>query len=355
MKKDKNNTQTSLAGRGLNEEEKLWQAKMRKTRTKYRLISFVLVAVIVVSVLIFLLVDQKCLVFGHDWDPATCTTAKTCKNCSAEEGRPLGHDWEAATCTTARICTQCSKETGEERGHDWQEATCTTAKTCKECAATEGAPLGHNWMAATCTEPRICLLCAETDGAAAGHIWQAATCTEAQTCTSCGMIQGSALGHEWQEATFQKPKTCLHCNAFEGAHIPYEHIDVESEVLGIRDAYNDIISDRDNGLLREVKLGTGVTGYYDAAGTLRSVVVYRGTEGIGQESSKYSRSYYYRDGELFFAFFEGSDSHRLYFYDGLLMRWLYRSNAGSEYHDFDFTGRYMELEQMAKEESGIYQ
>lgn len=323
------NMQTSLAGGVISDEEKLRQVKKSKTQKKYRIISFSLVGIIIVSVLIFLFTAQKSLVKEHEWKAATCTTAKTCTVCNTTEGSPLGHAWIKATCQQPKICSVCN--------------------------ATEGSALDHIWQNATCQQPKVCAVCNATEGVALDHTWKNATCTEAETCISCGAVQGRVIGHDWKEATFLEPKTCMRCNATEGTHIPYENIDVEREIESIRTVYYDIMSDIENGVLQKNRVNDSVEVYYDARGEIRSVVVYRGKEGIGQESSKYSRSYYYNNGELIFAFFEGTDSHRLYFYDGMLMRWLYRSNAGSEYHDFDFTNRYLELERLATEESWLYQ
>ena len=41
------------------------------------------------------------LVHKHNWEDATCTQPKTCKECGETEGEPLGHDY------TNFICTRC--------------------------------------------------------------------------------------------------------------------------------------------------------------------------------------------------------------------------------------------------------
>ena len=79
--------------------------------------------------------------------------------------------------------------------HEWQEATCTTAKTCSVCGDTEGDPLGHQWIDATCTAPKTCSVCGETTGYPTRHKWVKATCTEAKTCSVCGKTDGEPLGH----------------------------------------------------------------------------------------------------------------------------------------------------------------
>ncbi len=64
-------------------------------------------------------------------------------------------DWsvtENATCIESgekeRKCSECGKtETSviEAIGHDWNEATCTSPKTCKNCSATEGSATAHTY------------------------------------------------------------------------------------------------------------------------------------------------------------------------------------------------------------------
>ena len=153
---------------------------------------------------------------GHLWQEATCTTPKTCTRCGITEGESLGHSWEAATCTTSETCTRCGATEGEALGHSWTEATCTTPKTCTRCGATEGEALGHSWTEATCTTPKTCTRCGAAEGKALAHDWQAATCTEKMTCKNCGTTSGAALGHSWKAATCMAPKTCTRCGATEG-------------------------------------------------------------------------------------------------------------------------------------------
>ena len=156
------NFQNSLAGGGINEEEKLLQAKKAEMQKKYSIISLTLVGIIVLSIVIYVFIEQKCFV--------------------------LGHDWQTATCTTGKICTVCAAVEGKANGHNWQEATCTNAKTCKVCDAVDGIPLGHFWKEATCTDPQICSLCFAVDGAALGHSWS--TTSELAYCSICNQPNG---------------------------------------------------------------------------------------------------------------------------------------------------------------------
>jgi hypothetical protein len=268
---------------------------------------------------------------------------------------PCAHNWVFVDCVSPRICSECGKTGGDAAGHNWQEATCEKPKICAVCDITEGMPKDHTWEDATCKKPKTCAECDATEGVPEDHTWENATCERPMQCKVCGEVSGAALGHDWQDATFLVAKTCLRCNLSEGSPLSYAHIHVETEVERIRAVYNDIQNAKENGILSREYIVDGVVGYFDASGTVRCIEVHQGIDGIGQESSKYIRSYYYDGDELIFAFYEGKDSHRLYFYNGLLMRWLYRSNGVSEYHDFDFTSRYLELEVLAQAESRLYQ
>ncbi len=153
---------------------------------------------------------------GHNWSVATCTTAKECKTCRVTEGVALGHNWKSASCTSAKSCVTCGITEGGPAGHDWSLATCTTAKECKTCRVTEGVALGHNWKQATCTSAKSCVTCGITEGNALGHDWKSATCTTAKTCKACGVTEGNALGHDWKSATCTTAKTCKACGVTEG-------------------------------------------------------------------------------------------------------------------------------------------
>ena len=155
--------------------------------------------------------------FGHAWQAADCTTAKTCTRCSAVAEEPLEHLWQEATCTTPKTCTRCGATEGEALGHHWEAATCTTPETCTRCGATEGDALGHHWEAAICTTPETCTRCGATEGEALGHHWEAATCTTPETCTRCGITEGEALGHHWEAEACTTKITCRDCGQTSAA------------------------------------------------------------------------------------------------------------------------------------------
>ena len=105
----KHTPQSSLAGAGITEEEKVRLIKKAEMQEKYRIISFSLVGV-VVSVLVYLCTAQKCLIWGHDWQDATCTNPKICALCSAIDGAALGHSWP--TIDELAYCTICNHSNG---------------------------------------------------------------------------------------------------------------------------------------------------------------------------------------------------------------------------------------------------
>lgn len=292
---------------------------------------------------------------GHQWIEATCTTAKICEVCDKEVGDPLGHQWQKATCTESAVCLECGETEGAATGHSWLPATCTSASACEFCGEITGEKLEHSWLPATCTNASVCEFCGEETGEKLEHTWVPADCDTPETCSLCGMESVPALGHVWTAATFRSPQTCERCGDTQGTAIPYENISVSDEVLKIREMYNDIVAKRNAGDYSQIQIRKGVVGYYDHNGELKCLVVYRNTDGIGGYSDDYSRWYYYDQNQLFFAYYEGSDAHRLYFYDGMLMRWRYRpvgkESAESINYDFEFSDKYLELEKIALEEA----
>ena len=305
----------------------------------------------VVCVLALLLVAYFTV---HVWEGPTCTRDAICKICTMTGRAATGHDWKDATCTDPKTCRDCGEERGEPADHQWEGGSCTRPSVCSECGKESDQVLGHNWQAASCTQARVCADCGETDGQALGHTWLAANCENPKTCTACGLTEGSALGHDWLPASFQAPKTCTDCGATEGSALSYKNVPVEDQVADVAEQYYDIEELEDNDKLRRVEVRDDIYYYYDTYGDVRKIVVAKGCDGLGSYSGKYSRSYYFTDGELIFAFFEGADAHRLYFYQGLLMRWRYQaagqSNLSAVNEDFSFSEEFLLWERLALEE-----
>lgn len=120
-------------------------------------------------------------------------------------------------------------------------------------------------------------------------------------------------------------------------------VDVEEAVLDIREDYNKIIENISAGRYTEGKLCNGAIFYLDE-GNLVSITVPKNTDG-----SEYSRSYYYGDEGLFFAYYEGKDAHRFYLTQGRMIRWRYSADAEKPQeavnHDKENSQEYKEMEE----------
>ena len=123
---------------------------------------------------------------------------------------------------------------------------------------------------------------------------------------------------------------------------PVQDVDVEEQVLVIREEYNDITSKVSNGTYTEEVLSEGVLGYYNGS-ELKEIVVYAGVDG-----NDYRRFYYFDEGELMFAYYEGDDAHRFYFYEGSLIRWRYSKDTANAQdavnHDLESSSQYIDWE-----------
>lgn len=233
--------------------------------------------------------------------------------------------------------------------HDWERATCTDPKTCEKCGKTEGKKNGHSWLDASCTAPRTCEECGVTEGTAVGHTWAEPTCDTPGKCTACGRENAPALGHIWQKATFISAQTCSRCSGTQGSPRNIRDVDVAAEITYIKDVYYGFQEMKDKKLCHKVALNDDIDAWYDDMGNLKRVVVRRGTAGIGSDSDVYSRTYYFDNDVMVFAFYEGKkadDAHRFYFVDELLFQWTYKGVKDN----FSFTTEYLVWEQVVLEE-----
>ena len=133
-----------------------------------------------------------------------------------------------------------------------------------------------------------------------------------------------------------------------------EHIDVnvEEEVLLIREKYNEIVAGIGNNEYSEIFLEDGIVAYY-GDGRLQAVIVEKGIGG-----NYYRRSYYYADDILFFAYYEDKDAHRFYFFNEQLIRWRYSENSmeaqAAVNHDMEQTEDYFNWEEFVLNESSLF-
>ena len=115
---------------------------------------------------------------------------------------------------------------------------------------------------------------------------------------------------------------------------------IENEILRIRKIWNadrDFISSNAYDL---VVISQGVNAYFNH-GILKMIEVLSGTNDI-----PYSRIYSYEDGKLIFAYFENSESHRLYFFNEKMFRWRYTPDItkNDKYNDYGNTSDHLEYE-----------
>ena len=116
----------------------------------------------------------------------------------------------------------------------------------------------------------------------------------------------------------------------------------EAAITHIRELYNEIESNRQAGTYDAYDPENGVV-YYFSGDDLIAI-----TTQPNVENNAYRRFYYYQDGVLFFAYYEGSDSYRFYFCQGRLIRLRYTpdtaiSNTAANY-DQATTENYLKWE-----------
>jgi len=142
----------------------------------------------------FLLTVEK---HEHVYDD-NCDTQCNDTACNATRTAPHNFaDRNDTTCSCGKSCTHefnydCDTECKlchaafASLGHDFEDATCTKPKTCKNCGVTEGEKLEHNYGEATCTKPKTCAYCGATKGAKADHVFDNA-CDD--TCNVCNAMR----------------------------------------------------------------------------------------------------------------------------------------------------------------------
>lgn len=189
---------------------------------------------------------SKIDVLDHDWADATCTSPKTCKECSATDGNALGHtfgtatyNWNNTSCTASRACTRggCTYAETETVTGTYvkdSDATCTAAEKGHYVAVfennvftnqvsttiTKGNQLEHtfgattySWSGDSCTASRPCTRSgctyAETETVKGTYVKDSdATCTEAETGHYVADFKNAAF-------TDQVTETAIHGNPAE--------------------------------------------------------------------------------------------------------------------------------------------
>ena len=121
---------------------------------------------------------------------------------------------------------------------------------------------------------------------------------------------------------------------------------IEAEITRVRGIWQTDREAMAAGQYEEISLGGGMKAFLDH-GQVKMIEVTRNTG-----DSAYARTYNFEDGKLIFAYLEGDDAHRLYFWQENLFRWRHSpdardANQAENYdnrHDLD---RYLELQEFA--------
>ena len=96
---------------------------------------------------------------------ATCFTTGdmkyTCNDCGHSYTDwdcipPIDHDWQAATCDSAKKCKYCDITDGYSLGHEFENGTCTSYGTCKRCGAKEAYMKSHTYSGTTDGACTVC-------------------------------------------------------------------------------------------------------------------------------------------------------------------------------------------------------
>ncbi|MBQ8388488.1 MAG: hypothetical protein IJX46_06160 [Clostridia bacterium] len=120
--------------------------------------------------------EQPC---SHVWGEWSVTKEATCAGAGTQE----------------RKCSECGEtETSAVAAlaHDWSEATCTSPKTCKNCSATEGEALPHTYAV---EEVKDGALKSPATCANAAVYYKSCACGAVSTSDSDTFTSGQPLDH----------------------------------------------------------------------------------------------------------------------------------------------------------------
>jgi hypothetical protein len=125
---------------------------------------------------------------------------------------------------------------------------------------------------------------------------------------------------------------------------------INDEISRIRGLWNTDRSAMSDGLYATISISPGISAF-SYNGQVKMIEITKNTGGI-----EYSRTYQFENGNLVFAYIEGSDSHRLYFIQGTMFRWRYTPNVtkSEQFTDYDKRtdlNEYINLQEFALEEA----
>ena len=140
-----------------------------------------------------------CSTCVHSWSDWSVTKNATCITTGAKE----------------RMCNNCGKIATakiDALGHDWQEATCETAKTCKRCLVTEGTTLPHVYDCEEAIEAAL-----KTEATCENKAVYYKSC-------ACGLISNNdaevfSYGNKKEHVDDNKDHKCDDCESQIGNHL----------------------------------------------------------------------------------------------------------------------------------------
>ena len=128
--------------------------------------------------------------------------------------------------------------------------------------------------------------------------------------------------------------------------------EIEPEVTRIRAVYNEIMEGIASNRYAVANVN-GADAYYEN-GSLRCVMTERGADG-----SSYMRWYFYENDALIFSYYEGLDSHRLYFRNDALFRWRFCADSAQPdqavNHDLENSDAFREWETTVLRDARVFQ
>ena len=182
------------------------------------------------------------------------------------------------------------------------------------------------------------------------HSWTYGNCGSPAVCENCGAISDTATEHQWMD--FTDPECIRICGKCDALVLP-EGFDTTVEIENVDALYYSIRSMDMGGKLTKEKTHKNHNIYRDKSSNIVKVLIPRGNAGFGDYGSYYSRSYYFSEGKLIYAFLEGDDSHHMYFYNDRMFHWRH-SGKNSFNYTLDFSEEYLAWEKLVIAEAGKY-
>lgn len=116
-------------------------------------------------------------------------------------------------CLVDRYCDKCGELIQPAGSHaPGDPATCSSAQTCKTCQMVLAEPLEHIPSESGCAEDQVCTLCGEVLAPAAGHVADTSlNCAMPSVCVNCGQTMAEAIGHSFTKSEEGLTETCTAC------------------------------------------------------------------------------------------------------------------------------------------------